>query len=42
MALFLREDEVKQVLTMPLALDRVVAAFRYLGMGEAIDLPLAM
>lgn len=39
MALFLREDDVKQVLTMPLALDRVSAAFRYLGMGEAIDLP---
>jgi alanine dehydrogenase len=39
MALFLREDDVKQVLTMPLALDRVAAAFRYLGTGEAIDLP---
>ena len=39
MALFLREDDVKQVLTMPLALDRVAAAFRYLGLGEAIDLP---
>jgi ornithine cyclodeaminase len=39
MALFLREDDVKQVLTMPLALDRVTAAFRYLGTGEAIDLP---
>jgi ornithine cyclodeaminase len=39
MALFLREDDVKQVLTMPLALDRVTAAFRYLGTSEAIDLP---
>jgi len=39
MALFLREDDVKQVLTMPLALDRVAAAFRYLGTGEAVDLP---
>jgi len=39
MALFLREEDVKQVLTMPLALDRVAAAFRYLGTGEAIDLP---
>jgi ornithine cyclodeaminase len=39
MALFLREDDVKQVLTMPLALERVAAAFRYLGTGEAIDLP---
>ena len=39
MALFLREDDVKQVLTMPLALDRVAAAFRYLGLGEAADLP---
>ena len=39
MALFLREDDVKQVLTMPLALDRVTAAFRYLGTGEAIDMP---
>jgi ornithine cyclodeaminase len=39
MALFLREDDVKQVLTMPLALDRVTSAFRYLGTGEAIDLP---
>ncbi|MEP7085504.1 MAG: ornithine cyclodeaminase family protein, partial [Betaproteobacteria bacterium] len=39
MALFLREDDVKQILTMPLALDRVAAAFRYLGTGEAVDLP---
>ena len=39
MALFLREDDVKQILTMPLALDRVAAAFRYLGLGEAADLP---
>lgn len=39
MALFLREDDVKQLLTMPLALDRVAAAFRYLGTGEAMDLP---
>ena len=39
MALFLREDDVKQILTMPLALDRVAAAFRYLGLGEAMDLP---
>jgi ornithine cyclodeaminase len=39
MALFLREEDVKQVLTMPLALDRVAAAFRYLGTGEAIDMP---
>ena len=38
MALFLREDDVKQILTMPLALDRVAAAFRYLGLGEAADL----
>ena len=39
MALFLREDDVKQILTMPLAIDRVAAAFRYLGEGAAIDLP---
>ncbi|MEO8136464.1 MAG: ornithine cyclodeaminase family protein [Betaproteobacteria bacterium] len=39
MALFLREEDVKQLLTMPLALDRVTAAFRYLGTGEGIDLP---
>jgi ornithine cyclodeaminase len=39
MALFLREEDVRQVLTMPLALDRVTAAFRYLGTGEAIDMP---
>jgi ornithine cyclodeaminase len=39
MALFLREEDVKQVLTMPLAVDRVAAAFRYLGTGEAIDMP---
>jgi alanine dehydrogenase len=39
MALFLRDDDVKQILTMPLALDRVAAAFRYLGTGEAVDLP---
>lgn len=39
MALFLREAEVQQLLTMPLALQAVEEAFLMLGRGEAIDIP---
>lgn len=39
MALYLTEDDVKKLLTMPLALERVEAAHRALGAGKAVDVP---
>lgn len=39
MALFLNEDEVGQVLDMPLALEAVEAAHRELAGGKAVDVP---
>jgi ornithine cyclodeaminase len=39
MALFLSETDVKQLLTMDLALEAVDAAHRAHGMGRAIDIP---
>lgn len=39
MALFLREEDVKQLLTMELALNAVEEAFRLLGAHQAIDIP---
>jgi ornithine cyclodeaminase len=39
MPLFLREDDVKQLLTMDLALESVEEAFRLLSAGQAIDIP---
>lgn len=41
MALFLTEQDVRQVLTMPLALEAVEAAHRALAEGEAVDIPRA-
>lgn len=39
MALFLSEADVKQLLTMEVALDAVAAAHRAHGLGRAIDIP---
>lgn len=39
MALFLTESDVKQILTMPMALEGVEAAHRALSRGEALDTP---
>lgn len=39
MALFLNEDDVRQLLTMDMALAAVASAHRELASGEAIDLP---
>src|SRR5688572_22952804 len=39
MALYLTEDDVKKILTMPLALERVEAAHRALGERRAVDVP---
>ncbi|HRE18282.1 MAG TPA: ornithine cyclodeaminase family protein [Rhodocyclaceae bacterium] len=41
MALFLTEQDVRQVLTMPMALEGVEAAHRALAQGEAVDVPRA-
>lgn len=41
MALFLSEDDVKQVLTMPMALAAVESAHRDLALGQAQDTPRA-
>lgn len=41
MALFLSEDDVKQVLTMPMALEAVESAHRDLSLGLAQDTPRA-
>jgi ornithine cyclodeaminase len=39
MALYLTEDDVRKILTMPLALERVEAAHRALGERRAVDVP---
>ncbi len=39
MALFLNEMNVRQLLTMPLAIEAVEAAHRELSLGKAIDIP---
>ncbi len=39
MPLFLNETEVRQLLTMPLALDAVEEAHRELALGKAVDVP---
>lgn len=39
MAIYLSEDDVRQVVTMPLALEAVEAAMRAHGEGRAIDVP---
>jgi len=39
MALYLSEEDVKQIVTMPMALEAVEAAHRAHGQGEAIDVP---
>lgn len=39
MALILKESDVEQLLTMPLAIERVEAAHREYSAGEAIDIP---
>jgi alanine dehydrogenase len=39
MALILKESDVEQLLTMPLALERVEAVHREYSAGEAIDIP---
>lgn len=39
MALFLKEDEVKQLLTMPLAVDAVEEVMKEFVLGKAIDVP---
>jgi len=39
MALFLNEMDVRQLLTMPLAIEAVEAAHRELSLGKAIDIP---
>jgi len=39
MALFLTENDVAQLLTMPLALEAVEAAHRALAVGQALDVP---
>lgn len=39
MALYLSEEDVRGIVTMPLALEAVEAAHREHGLGEAIDLP---
>lgn len=39
MPLFLNENDVSQLLTMPLAIDAVEEAHRALSMGQAIDVP---
>jgi ornithine cyclodeaminase len=41
MALYLSEDDVKQLLTMDMALDGVESAHRDLALGQAIDTPRA-
>lgn len=41
MARFLSEDDVRQLLTMEMAMDGVEAAHRELALGEAIDIPRA-
>ena len=41
MALFLSEEDVKQVLTMPMALEAVESAHRDLSLGQAQDIPRA-
>ena len=41
MALYLSEDDVKQVLTMDMALDGVESAHRDLALGRASDTPRA-
>jgi len=41
MALFLNEDNVKQLITMPLALEQVERALRDRALGKATDLPRA-
>lgn len=41
MALYLSEDDVRQLLTMPMALEAVEAVLGAHGRGEAIDLPRA-
>ena len=39
MALFLREDDVKQILTMPMALEAVENVFGEYALGEAVNIP---
>ena len=39
MARFLKEDEVKHLLTMDLALDAVEEAFRLIASAQAVDIP---
>ena len=39
MVRYLTEDDVKKLLTMPLAIERVEAAHRALGEGRAVDVP---
>jgi len=39
MALFLNEDEVRQILTMPLAIEAVEEAHRALSQAQAVDVP---
>lgn len=41
MAVFLTEEDVKQVLTMPMALEAVESAHRDLSLGQAQDIPRA-
>lgn len=41
MVLFLNEDDVKQLITMPLALEQVERALRDRALGKATDLPRA-
>ncbi|HJW23839.1 MAG TPA: ornithine cyclodeaminase family protein [Rhodocyclaceae bacterium] len=41
MALFVTEEDVKQVLTMPMALEAVESAHRDLSLGQAQDIPRA-
>ncbi|MDR3220935.1 MAG: ornithine cyclodeaminase family protein [Candidatus Accumulibacter sp.] len=39
MALFLNEDDVRQLLTMPLAIEAVEEAHRELSLSQAVDIP---
>lgn len=41
MALFLNEDHVKELITMPLALEQVERALRDRALGRAVDMPRA-
>ena len=41
MALYLSEDDVKQLLTMDMALEGVESAHRDLALGQAVDIPRA-